>query len=52
MLGKLLDSLSYRIEKNLEESIYKNETFLDNKWNKIEELIIIVVRADHRKEVY
>lgn len=41
MLGKLLDSLSYHIEKNLEESIYKNETFIENKWNTIEELVIL-----------
>lgn len=41
MLGRLLDSLSYCIEKNLEESIYKNETYTQNKWNTIEELIIL-----------
>ncbi|XPV69371.1 MAG: hypothetical protein ACNI25_02060 [Halarcobacter sp.] len=40
MIGKLFDSLSYQIEKNLTESTYINETYIENKWNIIEKLVI------------
>lgn len=39
-LKKSFDSLSYRIEKELKESIYKNKTYLENKWNYLEQLIV------------
>ncbi|WP_321311868.1 hypothetical protein [Halarcobacter sp.] len=40
LIKKLLGSLYYQIEKELTESVYKNETYLKNKWNTFESLII------------
>ena len=32
-IGKLLNSLKYQIDKNINETIYKNKVFLQSKWS-------------------
>ncbi|MEI6895290.1 MAG: hypothetical protein V5789_11855 [Colwellia sp.] len=38
--GWILDSLNYRVEKELQDTLYKNETFLRFRWSWLERLII------------
>lgn len=38
--GWLLNTLNYQIEKNLRESIYKNEAYRENRWNIIERQVL------------
>lgn len=35
-IGKLLNSLQYKVDKNIEESLYQNKTFLSSKWSLLE----------------
>lgn len=35
-IGKLLNSLQYNIDKSIDETLYKNETFLSSQWNILE----------------
>jgi hypothetical protein len=35
-IGKLLNSLQYNINKSIDETLYKNETFLSSKWSFLE----------------
>lgn len=35
-LGKFLNSLQYHIDKNIEETLYRNTAFLSSKWNLLE----------------
>ncbi|GEA06130.1 hypothetical protein KUL42_08910 [Alteromonas sp. KUL42] len=35
-IGKLLNSLQYHINKNINETLYQNEAFLSSKWNLLE----------------
>ena len=32
-IGKLFNSLQYRVDKNIKETLYQNKTFLSSKWN-------------------
>tara|TARA_B110001450_G_scaffold247405_1_gene262434 strand:+ start:3456 stop:6722 length:3267 start_codon:yes stop_codon:yes gene_type:complete len=32
-IGKLLSSLQYHVDKNINDTLYRNETFLSSKWN-------------------
>lgn len=38
--GWILDSLRYRAEKNIRETLYRNDAFLNNRWSLLERLII------------
>lgn len=38
--GWLLNTLNYNIEKNLKESIYKNESYIENKWGLLERQVV------------
>lgn len=38
--GWILDSLRYRAEKDIRETLYRNEAFLNNRWSFLEKLII------------
>lgn len=35
-IGKLLNSLQYNVDKSIDETLYKNDTFLSSKWNFVE----------------
>lgn len=35
-IGKLLNSLQYQIDKNINETLYQNKAFLSSKWNFLE----------------
>jgi hypothetical protein len=39
-IGKLLSSLQYHVDKNIKDTLYRNETFLSSKWNPIERNIL------------
>lgn len=38
--GWILDSLRYRAEKDIRETLYRNEVFLNNRWSFLERLIV------------
>ena len=38
--GRLLGALSYQVDKRIEESLYKNEAFLGNRWNFLEKNVV------------
>lgn len=40
LLGRLLNSLSFQVEKNLKETVYSSDTFNAHKWNLWEKQII------------
>tara|TARA_R110002033_G_scaffold38017_1_gene77245 strand:+ start:3995 stop:7270 length:3276 start_codon:yes stop_codon:yes gene_type:complete len=40
IIGKFLNSLQYHIDKNIDETLYQNKTFLSSKWNLIEHNIL------------
>ena len=42
--GWFLDTLNYRIEKELRETIYKNETYKEYRWNLLQRFIIYLSR--------
>ncbi|MGP7733734.1 hypothetical protein [Oceanimonas smirnovii] len=35
-IGKFLNSLQYHVDKNIDETLYQNKTFLSSKWNFLE----------------
>lgn len=39
-IEKLLNSLQYHVDKNIDETLYQNKTFLSSKWNLIEHNIL------------
>ncbi|MCI5196515.1 MAG: hypothetical protein D3919_09840 [Candidatus Electrothrix sp. AW5] len=40
LLGRLFNTLSYRVEKNIKESLYENDVFLSTRWNVFEKNVV------------
>lgn len=38
--GRILNSLKYRVEKDIRETLFKNDVFLRNRWSLVERLIV------------